>query len=97
MSIEHNFNRFGFYKDLSIESMLYKSLFYILNTMTQLNQVYKCSVCGNMTEVVHAGGGTLVCCGKDMLLMADDVKPEISTEKHTPIVERDGNTVTVTV
>jgi len=50
-----------------------------------------------MTEVVHAGVGTLVCCGKDMLLMSDEAKPEISTEKHIPIVERDGNKVTVKV
>lgn len=50
-----------------------------------------------MTEVVHTGVGTLVCCGKDMILMNDDVKPEISTEKHIPVLERDGNTVTVKV
>jgi len=27
---------------------------------------YKCTVCGNEVVVVKAGGGTLVCCGKDM-------------------------------
>lgn len=50
-----------------------------------------------MTEVVHASAGTLVCCGKDMLLMTDDVKAEISTEKHIPIMTKEGNTVTVKV
>lgn len=27
---------------------------------------YKCSVCGNEVEVQNVGGGTLVCCGKEM-------------------------------
>ncbi|RLC38186.1 desulfoferrodoxin, partial [Candidatus Falkowbacteria bacterium] len=31
--------------------------------MTKLNQVYKCNVCGNITEVLHTGAGELVCCG----------------------------------
>jgi desulfoferrodoxin-like iron-binding protein len=29
-------------------------------------ETYKCSVCGNEVEVQHVGGGTLVCCGKHM-------------------------------
>ena len=28
-----------------------------------VNQVYKCNICGNIVEVLNAGGGTLVCCG----------------------------------
>jgi len=32
--------------------------------MTQREQVYKCEVCGNIVEVLHAGVGELVCCGK---------------------------------
>jgi len=27
---------------------------------------YKCSKCGNVVEVSHVGGGTLVCCGQEM-------------------------------
>jgi superoxide reductase len=50
-----------------------------------------------MTEVVHSGAGTLVCCGKNMELLNDDVKPEISTEKHIPVVTKNGNTVKVVV
>ena len=30
--------------------------------MTKLFEVYNCEVCGNMTKVVHASGGTMVCC-----------------------------------
>ncbi len=29
--------------------------------MTQLKEIYKCGICGNITEIVHASGGTLVC------------------------------------
>ncbi|MHB1391008.1 MAG: desulfoferrodoxin FeS4 iron-binding domain-containing protein [Thermoleophilia bacterium] len=27
---------------------------------------YRCNICGNVVEVITAGGGTLVCCGEDM-------------------------------
>lgn len=36
-------------------------------------QTYKCSVCGNEVEVQHVGGGTLVCCGKEMECTTDDL------------------------
>ena len=35
-------------------------------------QVYKCRVCGNIVEVIHAGGGTLVCCNQPMNLLTED-------------------------
>jgi len=28
---------------------------------------YYCSVCGNEVTVTKVGGGTLVCCGKEMI------------------------------
>ena len=31
--------------------------------MTIQKQVYRCNVCGNIVEVVHAGKRELVCCG----------------------------------
>jgi len=34
--------------------------------MTKKMEVYKCEICGNMVEMVHEGGGTLVCCGEAM-------------------------------
>lgn len=36
--------------------------------MTKVNEIYKCAVCGNIVEVVHAGAGELVCCGEPMKL-----------------------------
>lgn len=55
--------------------------------MTQLKQIYKCSVCGNIVEVLHTGVGELVCCGKPMNLMEEN-KMEASLEKHVPMIEK---------
>jgi len=29
-------------------------------------EMYRCNVCGNEVVVTEVGGGTLVCCGKNM-------------------------------
>jgi len=42
------------------------------------------------------GGGDLVCCGQPMELMAEKAE-DAGNEKHVPVIERDGDTVTVTV
>lgn len=55
--------------------------------MTELNQVYKCNVCGNMVEVVHAGIGQLVCCGQPMQLMKENTT-DAAQEKHVPVIEK---------
>ena len=31
-------------------------------------EIYKCEVCGNLIQVLLAGGGELVCCGQPMKL-----------------------------
>jgi superoxide reductase len=56
--------------------------------MTELNQVYKCNVCGNIVEVVHSGGGELVCCGQPMELEVEKTEIEEGKEKHVPVVEK---------
>jgi len=40
--------------------------------MTQINQTYKCSVCGNIVKVIEAGAGELVCCSQPMELQNQD-------------------------
>ena len=55
--------------------------------MTQLKQIYKCSICGNIVEVIHASGGELVCCGKPMELLVEKTQ-ELGFEKHVPVIER---------
>lgn len=64
--------------------------------MTELKQVYKCPICGNVVEVVGKAGGTLVCCGKPMLLLKENSQ-EGAVEKHIPVVEKNGNEVVVKV
>jgi desulfoferrodoxin-like iron-binding protein len=34
--------------------------------MTNVQEIYKCEVCGNVVEVRVAGEGELVCCGEPM-------------------------------
>ena len=54
--------------------------------MTQLNQVYKCNICGNIVEVLHIGAGQLVCCGQPMELLKEKTEDE-GKEKHVPVIE----------
>ena len=64
--------------------------------MADRMQVYKCEVCGNIVEVVHAGKGVLVCCNQPMKLMSENTV-DASLEKHVPVVERGLGSVTVKV
>jgi len=42
--------------------------------MTKVREIYKCNICGNIVEVLHAGVGELVCCGEPMELMKENTK-----------------------
>lgn len=55
--------------------------------MTQLKQIYKCNICGNVVEVLHTGAGQLVCCGQPMELLKEKTK-DIGQEKHVPVIEK---------
>ncbi|MDD2967240.1 MAG: desulfoferrodoxin [Desulfovibrionaceae bacterium] len=55
--------------------------------MTEQKQVYKCAECGNIVEVLHAGGGDLVCCGQPMKLMKEGAV-DAAQEKHVPVIEQ---------
>jgi len=60
------------------------------------NEVYKCIVCGNIIEVLHAGGGELVCCNKPMIFQKENTV-DASVEKHIPIIEKTENSIKVIV
>ncbi|PIN77239.1 desulfoferrodoxin [Candidatus Woesearchaeota archaeon CG10_big_fil_rev_8_21_14_0_10_34_12] len=53
--------------------------------MTNINQVYKCEICGNITEVLHSGSDSLVCCGQPMNLLTERMQDE-GMEKHLPVI-----------
>ena len=57
---------------------------------------YRCNHCGNIVAVVKDGGVTPSCCGEPMeLLVAGST--DAATEKHVPVVEKDGNHIVVRV
>jgi len=64
--------------------------------MTERMQVYKCNVCGNIVEVLHASGGTLVCCGQNMELLQEKTQDE-GLEKHVPVIEKTESGVKIKV
>lgn len=55
--------------------------------MVERLQVYKCDVCGNIVEVLTAGGGELVCCGKPMENLVAKTADQ-GKEKHVPVIEK---------
>jgi len=55
--------------------------------MSKTNEIYKCTVCGNIVEVLHAGEGELVCCGQPMVLMTENTV-DAAKEKHVPVITK---------
>jgi len=55
--------------------------------MTELKQIYRCNICGNIVEVLHTGVGQLVCCGQPMELLTEKTT-DVGLEKHVPVMER---------
>jgi superoxide reductase len=55
--------------------------------MTEIGQLWRCNICGNIIEIVHDGADSLVCCNQPMeLLDAKTEDPELG-EKHVPVIE----------
>lgn len=54
--------------------------------MTEIKQIYRCNICGNITEVIHNGFGELVCCGQPMELLEAKIS-DVGMEKHVPVIE----------
>lgn len=64
--------------------------------MTKKLEIYKCEVCGNMTEMIHAGDGELVCCGQPMKLITENTV-DAAKEKHVPVIEKTATGIKVTI
>jgi len=64
--------------------------------MTEINQIYKCNICGNIVEMIHSGVGELVCCGQAMELKQEKTQDD-GMEKHVPIIEKTDTGVIVKV
>jgi superoxide reductase len=55
--------------------------------MAKQNQIYKCSICGNVVDVVEAHVGELVCCGQAMNEEELKYTENEGNEKHVPVIE----------
>lgn len=64
--------------------------------MIERKGVYKCDTCGNLCEVLADGKPPLVCCNQPMKKMEPNTV-DAAVEKHVPVIEREGNKVTVKV
>lgn len=55
--------------------------------MTKRLEIYKCSVCGNIVEVMHTGAPSLTCCNQKMILQEEGTV-DAATEKHVPVIKK---------
>jgi len=55
--------------------------------MAEKLDIFKCNVCGNMVEIIHAGLGELVCCAQPMVHMKENTV-DAAQEKHVPVIEK---------
>lgn len=63
---------------------------------TELRDIYRCEICGNVVEVANEGAQALVCCGKPMIKL-DAKSGDEGKEKHTPVLEEKDGGVLVKV
>lgn len=59
-------------------------------------EFYRCSHCGNIIAFAKNTGVPVMCCGQKMEKLVPNTT-EAATEKHIPVIERNGNKVTVKV
>lgn len=64
--------------------------------MAKAMEVYKCELCGNVVELLHAGGGELVCCGQQMNLLVEN-STDAAKEKHVPVIVKGNGGYTVKI
>ena len=57
---------------------------------------YYCKTCGNILGAIKDSGVTPVCCGQRMEILTANTT-DAATEKHVPVITRDGNKVVVKV
>lgn len=67
-----------------------------MKPMIEKNEVYYCEECQNIVESLWNGRKKIICCTKPMVKLVAN-STDATTEKHVPVIERDGNRVTVKV
>lgn len=64
--------------------------------MEREQKFYFCEHCGNLVGMIDSSGVRMVCCGMKMTELKANTT-DAATEKHVPVIEIDGQKVTVTV
>ena len=64
--------------------------------MSREQKFFVCNHCGNLIGMIHNAGVPVVCCGEKMQELVPGTV-DAALEKHVPVVEKDGNKVTVKV
>ncbi len=64
--------------------------------MSDTKKLYVCKHCGNVLGLIVDKGVPLMCCGEKMSELVANTQ-EAAVEKHLPVVEKNGNELTVTV
>ena len=59
-------------------------------------EFYRCSRCGQIIALVKKTGVPVICCGEKMQKIEPGTT-DASVEKHVPVVNKEGNTVTVSI
>ena len=55
--------------------------------MAEKLAIYKCKVCGNMSEPINQSVGNMTCCGQPMVKMTENTT-DAAVEKHVPVLTR---------
>jgi len=55
--------------------------------MAELNGIYKCSLCGNIVQVLHGEEPLVQCCGQPMDRLVENTV-DAAVEKHIPVIEK---------
>lgn len=57
---------------------------------------FYCKHCGNVITHAYASGAPVSCCGEEMVELIPNTE-DAAREKHVPVIERNGCTVTVKI
>ena len=55
--------------------------------MTKTREIYRCTICGNVVEVVNPGA-VLSCCGQPMMLMKENTTDGAKEKLHFGLSQR---------
>ncbi len=64
--------------------------------MSDTKKLYVCKHCGNVIGLIVNKGVPLMCCGEKMSELVANSE-EAAVEKHLPVVEKNGDEITVSV